>query len=189
MRKSLEVALSAWSLLLSWTGKEKSPLKRSSKINVTRWYIYFWFLYFNAFLFLITLNASSFQNRELQILRELRHPNIVSLIYYFYSVASSVSLLFVNYKIYCCFHFHNFSIYLLLLFLFVKHLRNIYICHLTYTKDINIHKMLNTLNVWHIKYFWLLCFFLNKYIVLTKKIRQLITISYIIFSNLRLKTH
>ncbi|KAL5966167.1 Glycogen synthase kinase-3 [Taenia solium] len=35
------------------------------------------------------LQDKRYKNRELQILRELRHPNIVSLIYYFYSVASS----------------------------------------------------------------------------------------------------
>ncbi|KAH9279746.1 Protein kinase shaggy [Echinococcus granulosus] len=35
------------------------------------------------------LQDKRYKNRELQILRELRHPNIVSLIYYFYSVATS----------------------------------------------------------------------------------------------------
>lgn len=38
------------------------------------------------------LQDKRYKNRELQILRELRHPNIVSLIYFFYSVASAVSV-------------------------------------------------------------------------------------------------
>nr|VZI42450.1 unnamed protein product [Spirometra erinaceieuropaei] len=36
------------------------------------------------------LQDKRYKNRELQILRELRHPNIVSLLYFFYSVSNSI---------------------------------------------------------------------------------------------------
>uniref|UniRef100_A0A5K3EP25 Protein kinase domain-containing protein n=1 Tax=Mesocestoides corti TaxID=53468 RepID=A0A5K3EP25_MESCO len=37
------------------------------------------------------LQDKRYKNRELQILREIRHPNIVSLMYFFYSIANSKS--------------------------------------------------------------------------------------------------